>query len=99
MGRSWHSLDSLTEQSTKSDPRGIWDFDLVDTTSYRMSEELKIVSDKTYELACSGTTDFLNSTTKRLSDVEKKTEEAVIRYYSRQMEEISASIREYQTED
>ena len=82
-------------KNTQIDPRSIWDFDLVDRTSYASVVQLDAFSNQTYEVACSGATDFLDSTTKRLSDVEKKTEESIIRYYSRQMEDLSGKIRDY----
>lgn len=83
------------------DVRGIWDFELLEsmptTIEETISSELEVNQQKAEENVTRIAGDLLNETRKRLGEIEEKTKDAVIRYYSRQMEDIDNRIRDYRS--
>lgn len=76
------------------DLRSVWDLELFETEPFYETSLIVDAKGKADEFANNFATNLLTDTSRRLAVVEDKTREAIMKYYSNQMEQIDTKIKE-----
>jgi hypothetical protein len=76
--------------------KDIWNYELSSNSVLPYYDKSDITKNKGWCYADKYANDLLRETAPRLSEIEYKTEESILKYYSRQIEEVNTKLNEFE---